>query len=547
MLIVTNENSMLKKDIIAIIILWLAAVPSLSAQHALLQLNDAETRWYQDELLRDTHRIHTAIRPWRRSEVEMYSRRGELLQDSITSSSKFWNWVGRKLWQEDFLRFEGSNYHLTLNPVVVFTAGQDSEAEGYSDTFRNTRGARIEVALGDKVTAYSTLVETQARLPWHVTQYVRQNRSVVPGYWRAKGFRNDGFDYAYVAGEVAYTPNDLFHFRLGHGKQFIGDGYRSMLLSDNAVNYPFFRIETTFGRVKYINTWAIMNDIRPSVMVGDVFAKKYLSMHYLSIGITPRLYLGLFEGNMWGDELNRYGFNANFLNPVIFFRPVEFAQGPDGGNTLIGLNLSYQFRDGIQAYGQVAMDDFKLSAFRNWSDGDWINLYAWQLGLKYGDAFGIRNLFLRAEYNAARPYMYSHREVITNWAHYNLPLAHPWGANFEEALLQARYWRGRWMAEGALHTGRLGRDIGAGNYGGDIFKPHETRVSDTGVFIGNGAESRLTYWRAELSYTFNPVYNLRLMAGYRSRMETVVENGLPGSSYVFFGVGTNVYEGEEGF
>ena len=179
---VCKNKNMIKRKIITFIVLWLATAPSLSAQHALLQLNDAETRWYQDELLRDTHRTHTAIRPWRRSEVEPYSRRGELLQDSITASSKFWNWVGRKLWREDFLRFEGSNYQLTLNPVVVFTAGQDSEAEGYSDTFRNTRGARIEAALGDKVTAYSTLVETQARLPWHVTQYVRQNGQVVPGY-----------------------------------------------------------------------------------------------------------------------------------------------------------------------------------------------------------------------------------------------------------------------------------------------------------------------------------------------------------------------------
>ena len=110
---------MLKKEIITLIVFWLAASHNLSAQYGLLQLTPTETRWYQDELLRDTNRVHTAIRPWRRSEVERYSRREELLQDSIAHPGKFWNWVGRKLWREDFLRFEGSNYQLTLNPVVV--------------------------------------------------------------------------------------------------------------------------------------------------------------------------------------------------------------------------------------------------------------------------------------------------------------------------------------------------------------------------------------------------------------------------------------------
>ena len=519
---------------------------TVSAQYELLQLTPTETRWYQNELLQSPPNIHTAIRPWRRSEIKTYNRRDELLKDSIAHPRKFWNWVGRKLYQEDFLKTSGQNYAITLNPVVNFSAGQDSKAEGYDYTYRNSRGARIEVALGDKVTAYSTLVETQARLPWHATDYIRKWR-VAPGYWKTKVFRENAYDYAYAAGEVSYTPNELFHFRFGHGKQFIGDGYRSLLISDNAINYPFFRIETTFGRVKYINTWAIMNDIRPSVMVGDIFAKKYLSMHYLSIGITPRFYLGLFEGNMWGDELNRYGFDANFLNPVIFFRPVEFAQGSNGGNTLIGINLSYQFKNGIKAYGQFAMDDFKLSSFRNWSDGEWINFYAWQLGLQYGDALGLRNLFLRAEYNAARPYMYSHREILTNWGHYNMPLAHPWGANFEEILLQARYQWKRWMIEAAVHTGQLGRDIEDENYGGNIFKSYDTHITDTGVFIGHGAESRLSYWKAELSYTFNPNYNLRLIAGYRSRTETVKENGIPDSQYLFFGLSTNIYYSYEDF
>ncbi|MCG8326117.1 MAG: hypothetical protein MI974_00470 [Chitinophagales bacterium] len=535
-----REISSLK--ILSLLFFSFLITDDLYAQYGLLQLNPTETQWYQNDLTGDTSCIHTAIRPWRLSDVAPYSRKEELLPDSVIKQPGLWPWVNRKLFQEDFLRFKGKNYNVSINPVIVGSLGQDSEAD--SDyTYQNTRGARIELALGEKVTAYSTLVETQARLPLHVHRFAEE-KEVVPAYWLAKTFRGDAFDYAYAAGEVAFTPSDIFHFRLGHGKQFLGEGYRSMLISDNSVNYPFFRIETQFGRLKYVNTWAIMNDIRPEVAIDDnVYAKKYLSMHYLSMFVGNRFNIGLFEGIMWGDELRRYGFDLNFLNPVILYRPVEFAQGFSGGNILMGLNTSFLITPGIKAYGQIAMDDFKLSELRNWNEGSWLNLYAWQLGVKYGDAFGIRNLFIRTEYNAARPYIYSHREILTNWAHYNQPLAHPWGANFEEFLIQANYRKTRWIAGVGMHIGRVGRDVNNQNYGGDLFKSYTTRFSETDVFIGHGEEHNIMYWNAEVSYIFNPIYNLRLTIGHKSRTES--DNGiigLPNSHYSFFGLTTNIYK-----
>lgn len=516
------------------------SVPALIGQHHLIQMAPQERNWYDNQLAADTSFIHTAIQPWRRSDVAEYDRKQELLPDSLLRTKGFFNWVNRKLFYENFLRFQGDNYDLTINPVMAFQYGQDAGAD-YDFTYQNTRGARIELALGEKVSAYSTLVETQARLPFHVNQ-LTDSIGVVPGYWRAKDFREQAFDFAYAAGEVAYTPNETFHFRLGHGKQFIGEGYRSMLMSDNAVNYPFFRIETQFGRLKYVNTWAILNDIRPEVSIEDVFAKKYLSMHYLSVFIGQRLNLGLFEGIMWGDELNRYGFDPNFLNPVILYRPVEFAQGSTGGNVMMGLNLSYRLFSGLKAYGQIALDDFKLSELQRWNEGSWLNLYAWQLGVKYGDALGIKNLFLQAEYNAARPYMYSHREVLTNWGHYNQPLAHPWGGNFEEVLLRVNYRAKRWLAEAAIHVGQAGRDVDSLNYGGNIYQSYNTRATNNDVFIGNGVVSDISYWIARLSYLFNPVYNLRLEVGYQSRTEVGKAKTLPDSRHFFFGLRTNMYQ-----
>lgn len=532
------------KLIIIIFLILLANVP-LSGQFFTTPINWEERLWYEHDLLKQSSNIHTAVLPWRRLAVDSFSRRPELLLDTLKHRRTFWQLLGRKLWSEHLIEVKGKDYHLTVNPIVVFSVGQDGEAD-YGDTFRNSRGFHLESALGEHFSFYTTLVETQARLPAHVNQLI-EGSQVAPGYWLTKSFRNNAFDYAYAAGEMAYTPNDIFHFRLGRGKQFLGEGYRSMLISDNTINYPFLRIETQFWKIKYVNTWAVMNDIRSAVKVGNVFAKKYLSMHYLSINITPKLNVGLFEGIMWGDELNRYGFDLNFLNPVILYRPVEFAQGSEGGNTLMGLNASYRFSNGIKMYSQLALDEFTFSAVKTWSEGDWRNMFAWQVGAKYGDAFGLRNLFLRAEFNAARPHTYSHREVITNWGHYQQPLAHPWGANFEELLIHGHYRYRRWLLQGALHVGRVGRDSAGDNWGGDIYKSFEMRSADTGVFIGQGVAGKILYYSAELSYLFNPLYNLRFQVGYRSRTETSKEGDFSNSRYFFFGFSTNVYSSYQDF
>ncbi|MEL7220329.1 MAG: hypothetical protein AAGJ93_03355, partial [Bacteroidota bacterium] len=277
----------------------------LVAQFATTQFNQFNRMWYENQLLTTDHQVHTAILPWRADEVAPFDSRFALLPDSSGTKQK--TWLGRKLTHEHLFSFRSEDYELNIDPVVGMVYGNDSDALAYDAIYQNSRGVRVEGALGDRFSFYTTLVESQARFSAHVNQKAQRSR-VVPGYWRRKNFRNEASDFAYAAGEIAYTAPKFFHFRLGRGKQFIGEGYRSMLISDNSVNYPFFRIETSVGRLKYVNQWAIMNDIREEVQLADeVFARKYLSMHYLSIYIGKRLNLGLFEGIMRGDSLNRYG------------------------------------------------------------------------------------------------------------------------------------------------------------------------------------------------------------------------------------------------
>jgi hypothetical protein len=519
---------------------------TLLAQYERVPVNQEERWWYENDLLTKKHQLHTAIWPYKRSEVDTFDRRKALLPATPDTTKGLVAFIKKKLLSEPLIPFNEADGRLNIFPVLALSAGT-SDGNTENRIFQFTRGLHLEGALGKKVSFYTTIAETQARFPLHVAQQTRIS-TVAPGYWRVKSLSRERFDFAYAAGELAYSPNQTFHFRLGHGKQFIGEGYRSMLISDNAVNAPFFRIETSLGkRFRYVNYWAVMNDIRREVETDGVFGRKYLNMHYLSFHLSPSINLGFFEGLMWGDEQGRYRLNVNFLNPVILFRPVEFAQGYEGGNIFWGFQGSWQSPWGVKLYGQMGMDEFNSKEVFNWQAGSWSNMFSWQAGIKAGDAFGIENLFLRAEYNIARPFIYSHLKVLTNWGHYAQPLAHPWGANFRELLFMAHYRYKRWQGRLALHAGVIGRDPAGQNLGGDIYKSYETRTSSTGNFTAQGAQSNIRFMEADLSYCLNPLYNLRIKTGYRSRSETGQSPAWPGDNNFYFGVFTNLYTSYQDF
>ncbi|MBK6832510.1 MAG: hypothetical protein IPG92_18045 [Flavobacteriales bacterium] len=63
-------------------------------------------------------------------------------------------------------------------------------------------------------------------------------------------------------GWASFVPDDAFVLTVGRGKHFFGEGHRSFFLSDNAGGYPFLRINTEFWKIKYVNLFTVMDDIR---------------------------------------------------------------------------------------------------------------------------------------------------------------------------------------------------------------------------------------------------------------------------------------------
>lgn len=79
----------------------------------------------------------------------------------------------------------------------------------------------------------------------------------------------------------------------------------------------FFKLNTTFWKLKYTNTWMSLRDVRDDVVNSGSYRTKYIANHYLSWNATKRLNIGFFESVMWENDNGR-GFDINYLNPVIF-------------------------------------------------------------------------------------------------------------------------------------------------------------------------------------------------------------------------------------
>lgn len=311
-----------------------------------------------------------------------------------------------------------------------------------------------------------------------------------------------------------YSPSEYFDITIGNGKNFWGDGYRTFFLSDNAAPYPFLRIMSTFWNVRYTNLYAMHTDNNY-----NGFQRKFVTSHQLSWNITKNLNFTLYETVVFAqkDTLDKRNFDVNYLNPIIFYRPVEYSIG-SSDNVLFGGSLKYTINEKYTLYSQLVLDEFLLSEYRD-NNGWWANKYAIQLGFKTFNIANIEGLGYQLEYNFARPYTFAHKYSVLNYGHLGQSLAHPLGANFYELTQIIRYQKDKWYFRLQTQYQDRGDNYGGINYGGDIFQSYLDRPDDYGNYIGQG-ERHFVWWnQLRVSYNILPKFNLRGFVNYTFRTD----------------------------
>ena len=427
------------------------------------------------------------------------------------------------------------DFDLVVNPVIQFTLSKESNSD--ENLFLNTRGVYIRGKLANKIGFYSYITDNQERDPSYVRQWVSERRAV-PGHGLYKTFKTaTGLDYFEARGYFTFNVTKYIDVAFGYDRNFIGAGYRSLLLSDFGTNNLFLKLNTRIWRLNYQNIFMeLHSSIPPSPT--QLVPKKYAAMHHLDMAVTKWLNIGLFEGVTFGRQ-NRFDFG--YLNPIIFYRSIEQQNG-SFDNSIIGIDFKANLPKRLQVYGQLMLDEFLLSEVKA-NNGWWANKWAIQLGAKYIDAFNVSNLDLQIEHNRVRPFAYSHYDSVANYTHYNQPLAHPLMASFSETIGIARYQPApKWLAVAKLIYWKQGRDSSSRNFGSNIFLPNRPpyRQGDYGYNIGSGWATNVLYGSFLLSYELRENLFLELNATVRREKTTTAPITSSNVSVITFGVRWNM-------
>ncbi|MBN1253553.1 MAG: hypothetical protein JXR51_06065 [Bacteroidales bacterium] len=450
----------------------------------------------------------------------------ELKTDSLISSK---NWFYRKLFLEDFVIIESNNFNFKINPILNLELKKDLKSK--ENYFINTRGIEFKGDIGKNFSFYSSFYENQAKYEPYITDIIRQSL-VVPGQGAAKFSENNKLDFSRVEAYISYSPNSNFNFQAGHSKHFIGEGYRSLLLSDNAFIYPFIKISSTFGKFKYIVLWSQYQSFTTAYY--NYHYRKYSAINYLSYVLKPGFEISIFENIIWPSNTNSdTNFDLNFFNPILFFKSVQYELNNEK-NVLIGLNSKIKTSKFSQLYTQLAIDDADIEKLNE-------SKYAFQFGFKYFDLFhnNFKNqtLFLNAEYNQIANYTYAYENSAQNYSNYNQAIAHPAGAGLKEIVGILNYNFKKFGFDIKFNQIIKSSDTTNTNFGSNIF------LSDNNIIKNHEIAKNLKTTIQNLNFTFkyiiNPISNLQIFASlYKRTYKNELENTY--NLFYSFGIRTNI-------
>jgi hypothetical protein len=232
------------------------------------------------------------------------------------------------------------------------------------------------------------------------------------------------------------------------------------------------------------------------------------------------------------------GIDISYMNPVIFYRPVEFNEG-SSDNALFGFGFNIRLFKSMYVYTQILLDEFvysELTAQNGW----WGNKQAWQFGAKWYNAFALEKFLIGAEYNAARPYTYTHHYRNINYGDMRQPLAHPLGANFKEAVLYFKKNFAQFAFNGKIIAAQTGLDTDSISYGQDIYKSYDLRKSDYDNFILQGEVEKEIIADISASYFLNSASQTEIFVGLQIK-KTVFLTKNDKNFTIYFGLKSVFY------
>lgn len=514
-------------------ILFLFISSEVFAQHA-NAIGEEPDRQMRREFFLNNLDFHSSVKPFVDADIEGRRFEYDTTTDYIVHYERScWKNYYKKPWDTSsfYSAYNPGNIAFVIRPVYDFQFGK--ELKGDKSIYNLIGGMIIDAD-------YKQKFGIQLRYAGGITKLNNNQDSIarvfemLPG-WGGPAFRrgDDGhYNLNHFSGNLIWRPSKVFNLQAGRDKHFIGDGYRSLFISDIGPAIPYLKQQTTIWKLQYTSLFLWLSNPTDTSYWGNAtvrYPKKFASMHYISFNAAKWLNIGVFESVVWqGQDNNRFrGFDVNYLNPIVFFRPVEYSLG-SSDNSMLGFAFKIRFNRNNQLYSQLILDEFYLKEIKNWKAGWWANKQGVQIGYKCFNFGMVENLYMQTEVNIVRPYTYTHGSVQQNYSTGGVALAHPMGANFAELIGILSYQIKGLTLTGKLVGIRYGMDDAGKNFGQNIFLSYLTRSStdpdhptrvDYGHQLFDGIATNIFYAEFKAAYRFNTAFPIRVefTAGARAQ------------------------------
>ena len=454
------------------------------------------------------------------SSIQPYLESSQYFSDTSTTEDR--TKLENKIFENSLLDIVQDDIHITADPLFNFTLGPENNDLDYR-YYSNVRGFRISGDLSDNFSFETRFYENQFFYPLYLQEKSKQRANsngiegIAYGIGRAKSFKGNGHDASLANGYLSYSPISEINFQIGHGRHFFGDGYRSLLISDYAPDYPYICGQYfLFDKkilYKHVTSWMKnLERIPVSSTPEALFIPKSTSFNQLSYSPNKRFSISLFEGGVYKSFDSQKGVISPDLS---FFLPIMGTKAIDLdtiNNIIYGFNWSFKFLDNFKIYNQIA---FKSGNFSN----------GFQLGLKWINPLNTSKSFINIEWNSCPLSLYSMNESQINqsYSHLGHELAHPLGSGFQELLI-----RGQFSYKMSFFRFNYNYSIMGENYSGnEVFQPR--------ILFSSPLDNSRLFLNTNIGIMLNKATNMEISIGHITRIyNSLAEN------YIFLSWRTNL-------
>ncbi|MFZ4783950.1 MAG: hypothetical protein ACOYLH_00640 [Flavobacteriales bacterium] len=470
-------------------------------------------RWHasrlEEQVLKTKSMVHLGSKP-----VLLNRKLDTISYAFMTDSMKYYSQLAARVMRDHLFQLKGKDYHISGDLLVDYRVGREFELDSASrGVYMAVRGIVLQGEIGKRFSFTTGFYEAQNYSPRYLRQFVDSNE-VFPGWGRVKLFKENGYDYSKSFGKVGVDIFSTLHAELGYGNHFIGNGYRSLLMTDGLMNAPYVELDwrSRNGIFQY-RTWYSTLQSQQRLPLGDtpesLFKRKSGHFHYLSIKPANWLEFGVFEGMI----------SQRVTDSTVVKQPWNAFQPLIGVNTLIanwdgeqnvyaGFQMSVQFERWM-VYSQYLVDDPASKRI------------GVQVGAKFFSLF-LKGLDLQVEYNQTGAYTYAGSSALYGLNQVNQPLGHPLAGGVEEWIGIAEYRYGRVFARTKFNSIR--HAVGEkGKWDADL--DAETLEEF----------ARIQQLECQVGYQLNLKTNAEIVFGYTYR-----EGSYVGNTYLI-GIRTNLH------